>query len=51
MKTEEEINREIDRLAKKRDYAADVMNDPLLAIAYQQEIDKLVEELTRKRGE
>jgi hypothetical protein len=40
-----EINRRIDRLAEKRNYAADVMNQPLLALSYQQDIDKLVQQL------
>jgi len=40
--TPEEINRKIDRLVTKRDYAADVLGSPVLAWSYQQDIDKLV---------
>ena len=37
------INRDIDLLAKKRDYAADVMGNVFLAATYQEDIDKLLE--------
>ena len=40
------INRDIDRLAKKRDWAADVKGSAILAWSYQQDIDKLAELLT-----
>ena len=42
------INRDIDALAKKRDYAADVMGNPMLALSYQQDIDKLIDLLLAK---
>lgn len=45
--TIEEINRRIDAAARKRDHAADVMGNVLLAWTYQQDIDVLVEELKR----
>lgn len=45
--TQDELDRKLDRIAKKRDYAADVMNNPILAWSYQQEIDKLLAEHTR----
>jgi hypothetical protein len=40
--TEAELQAKIDRLAKKRDHAADVLNKPMLAWSYQQEIDQLL---------
>lgn len=40
------INAKIDQLAKKRDYAADVMDNALLSLTYQREIDQLVALLT-----
>lgn len=43
---EDAINRAIDRLVKKRDWAADVKGSPLLAWSYQQDIDRLAELLT-----
>ena len=39
-----EVERRIEQLARKRDYAADVLGKPILALTYQQEIDKLVRE-------
>jgi hypothetical protein len=35
------INRDIDRLAKKRDFAADVSGNVFLAWTYQEDIDAL----------
>jgi hypothetical protein len=40
--TKEELDRKLDRLAKKRDYCVDVLGKPLLGLTYQMEIDKLV---------
>lgn len=45
------INRDIDALAKKRDYAADVMGNMMLALSYQQDIDKLVDLLDAKTAD
>jgi hypothetical protein len=42
--TPEQIERKIAALAKKRDHAADVLNKPILAWTYQQEIDALTQE-------
>ncbi len=39
--TRDEINSEIDRLAKKRDLCCDVLKKPALGLSYQQEIDRL----------
>lgn len=36
------INAKIEQLAKKRDYAADVMGNVLLSATYQEDIDRLV---------
>ncbi len=35
------IESQLDKLARKRDYAADVLGKPMLALTYQMEIDKL----------
>jgi hypothetical protein len=43
----EKLNWQIDRLAAKRNQAADKMGNVILAFFYQQEIDKLVEELNK----
>lgn len=45
------INREIDLIAKKRDYAADVSGNVLLAASYQRDIDKLVQFLDQFSNE
>ena len=45
---ENAIKAEIARLAKKRDYAADVMSNQILAWSYQMSIDKLAELLRDK---
>ena len=37
----EAINRSIDAVAKKRDYAADKMGNPMLCWSYQMDIDRL----------
>lgn len=42
--TQEELDRKLDRLAQKRDQAADKMNNPILALTYQRDIDKLLAE-------
>ena len=39
------INAAIDRLAEKRNYAADVSGNVMLAVTYQNDIDKLLEML------
>jgi hypothetical protein len=40
-----ELNRQIDRAAKKRDQAADKMGNAFLAMTYQIDIDKLLEKI------
>jgi hypothetical protein len=40
--TKQELDAKLDRLAKKRDNAVDVLGKPFLGLAYQQEIDALV---------
>lgn len=42
--TQEELDRKLDQLAKKRDHCVDVLGKPLLGLTYQMEIDKLVHE-------
>lgn len=37
------INNKINKLVKKRDYAADNMNNVLLAWSYQEDIDQLTQ--------
>lgn len=39
-----ELERRIQILADKRDYSADALNKPMLALSYQLEIDKLIKE-------
>lgn len=40
--TADELNRQLDRLAEKRNWAADVKGNGLLALSYQLDIDKLL---------
>jgi len=37
-----DLDAKLDSLAKKRDYAADVLNKPALALSYQMSIDQLL---------
>lgn len=37
-----DVKAQLDRLAEKRDHAADVLGKPLLALTYQMEIDKIL---------
>lgn len=48
---EQDLQRKIDMLAKKRDHAADVLNKPLLAWSYQDEIDRLIAAHDRSEGQ
>lgn len=45
----EKINYEIGLLVKKRDHAADTLNNPWLAMSYQQDIDRLAASLKSYR--
>lgn len=40
--TQEELDRKLDRLAQKRNQAADDMGNLILAASYQREIDNLL---------
>lgn len=42
--TKDELNLRLDRLAEKRNWAADVKENGLLALSYQLDIDKLLAE-------
>lgn len=47
MRIDRAMQLKIDAFARKRDYAADVLNKPALAWSYQIEIDKLIEQTAK----